>query len=272
MSDRDYVLGTHDAELVRLGVQHAAWRDTVLACWQRAGIKPGARVADVGCGPGYATRDLATLVGPEGHVVAIDRSRRFIEAARETLPRERRGQVEFHERDLMQAPLPAQELDAVWCRWVACFVESPARLVDRMLAALRPGGVAIFHEYVAYETYGPVGRSPKLTEFVAEVMASWREAGGEPNIARQLPQLLSEHGATVVDLEPHLFCVTAADPMWAWPIGFMETNLERMVDTGTVDPAWAEAARAELKALCADDAAAMLTPTVLEIIAQKDAA
>ena len=30
--ERDYVLGTHDQELERLGVQHRAWRPVVLDC------------------------------------------------------------------------------------------------------------------------------------------------------------------------------------------------------------------------------------------------
>jgi len=59
----DYVLGTHDAEVVRPGLQHRVWRESTLAAWRRAGIRPGWRVVDVGAGPGYATWDLAELVG-----------------------------------------------------------------------------------------------------------------------------------------------------------------------------------------------------------------
>ena len=57
--ERDYVLGTHDEELERLGVQHRAWRPVVLDCWQKAGITVGKRVLDIGAGPGYAAIDLA---------------------------------------------------------------------------------------------------------------------------------------------------------------------------------------------------------------------
>src|SRR5438552_7320138 len=69
--DRDYVLGTHNEELARLGLQHRVWRPVVLDCWQRAGITVGKRVLDVGAGPGYATGDLAEIVGPTGQVVAL---------------------------------------------------------------------------------------------------------------------------------------------------------------------------------------------------------
>ena len=80
-AERSYFLGTHDEELERLGIQHGAWRPTVLECWRRAGIGPGSRVIDVGAGPGFASADLAEIVGPSGRVVAVERSARFVEAA-----------------------------------------------------------------------------------------------------------------------------------------------------------------------------------------------
>ena len=49
---QEYLLGTHDEEIERLGLQHRVWRPNVLACWRRAGIKAGSRVLEVGAGPG----------------------------------------------------------------------------------------------------------------------------------------------------------------------------------------------------------------------------
>src|SRR5207245_9539664 len=85
-SDRDYVLGTHDEELARLGLQHRVWRPVVLDCWQRAGITVGKRVLDVGAGPGYATVDLAEIVGPTGEIVALERSENFISGMEQGWP------------------------------------------------------------------------------------------------------------------------------------------------------------------------------------------
>ena len=50
-SQTDYVLGTHDEEIARLGVQHAAWRADALAAWRTAEIGPrqmSAAVLDMG--------------------------------------------------------------------------------------------------------------------------------------------------------------------------------------------------------------------------------
>src|ERR1041385_7251714 len=81
--ERDYVLGTHEEELARLGLQHRIWRRVALECWQTAGITVGSRVLDLGAGPGYAATDLAEIVGPSGRVVAVERSANFVRALEE---------------------------------------------------------------------------------------------------------------------------------------------------------------------------------------------
>ena len=47
-AERDYVLGTHDEEVARLGVQHRVWRARALDAWLRAGIGPGQTAIDIG--------------------------------------------------------------------------------------------------------------------------------------------------------------------------------------------------------------------------------
>ena len=69
--EQDYVLGTHDDEIRRLGVQHRVWRPRVIDAWRRAGFRPGQMLIDVGCGPGYATLDLAEIVAPGGRVLEV---------------------------------------------------------------------------------------------------------------------------------------------------------------------------------------------------------
>ncbi|MCR9267871.1 MAG: class I SAM-dependent methyltransferase, partial [Alphaproteobacteria bacterium] len=80
LDDDDYIIGTDDIEVQRLGQQHAIWQETALAAWRRAGIRPGMTVMDVGAGPGYASFDLARMVGPQGRVIAIDQSAHFLAA------------------------------------------------------------------------------------------------------------------------------------------------------------------------------------------------
>jgi SAM-dependent methyltransferase len=269
-ADRDYLLGTHDPELERLGLQHRVWRAAALAAWERAGITVGSRVLDVGAGPGFATLDLAEVVGPTGEVVAVERSARFAHTAATAARARGFGHVRIHELDLMTDALPTQGMDAAWCRWVACFVASPRALVDRLAAALRPGGVAVFHEYVDYAAWQTCPPTPMHAEFVREVMASWRAAGGEPDIAPALIGHLTDAGFTIREAVPRVTCVRPRDHAWQWPASFLEVYPDRLVELGRVDAAWADRVRREFRA-AADSRTLMVTPVVLEIIAERPA-
>ncbi|MFM7807775.1 MAG: class I SAM-dependent methyltransferase, partial [Planctomycetota bacterium] len=184
VTEREYVLGTHDAESARLRFQHELWRPRVREAWLAAGIGPGARALDVGAGPGFASLDLAELVGPLGRVVAVERSRRFLDHLQVECHARDLAHVDAHELDLMHDAIPARGLDAAWCRWVACFVNDPALLLARVRDALRPGGTIVLHEYVDYASYRCLPERPAIESFVREVMKSWREHGGEPDVAR----------------------------------------------------------------------------------------
>lgn len=267
--ETDYVLGTHDEEVVRLGLQHRVWRPVVAECWQRVGITHGWRVLDVGAGPGYAAADLAEIVGPTGAVLAVERSARFLEVARDRCRKLGLGNVEFREGDLMDISLGELGYDASWCRWVASFVSSPKMLVEKIAGALRPGGIAIFHEYSDYETFCFMPLKPSFQNFVKEVMASWRAAGGEPNIACELPQLLGEAGFRILEIRPRVRTVSPRDYTWQWPATFIEINLVRMRELGRVTPDWSANVLREFKEIEADPNAWFTTPMFLEIVAEK---
>src|SRR5262249_6332059 len=156
--------------------------------WQRAGLSDGWRAVDVGAGPGWASFDLADAVGPGGQVLAVERSARFVAALE--AERDRRGPAQRRslQGDLMELEVAGGH-DMAWCRWVASFVSSVPRLVTLVRGALRPGGVAVFHEYVDYGSWRVAPPRPAMAAFVTEVMASWRDAGGEPDVA---PRLIGE--------------------------------------------------------------------------------
>jgi SAM-dependent methyltransferase len=267
--ERDYILGTHDDEVARLGLQHRVWRSTVLECWRRAGLTAGWRVLDVGAGPGYAAMDLAEIVGPQGAVVAVERSSRYVEIGKAACAARGLENVRYHELDLMADPLPGESFDMSWCRWVASFVSSPRTLIEKLAGAVRVGGVAIFHEYVDYASWRYAPQRPKLEEFVRETMASWRDSGGEPDIALSLPTLLADAGFRIREAVPRVFCARRGDYAWNWPASFVKTSPQRLQDLGRVDAKWVDAVREEYAAVEADPNSLVITPMVLEIIAER---
>jgi SAM-dependent methyltransferase len=268
-TERDYVLGTHDAELLRLGLQHRVWRAKMLEAWIAAGITVGSKVLDVGCGPGYASFDLAEIVGPSGAVLGVERSARFVSFCRQEADRRGLGNMRFVEADLT-LPLPLSErFDALWCRWVASFVKDLPQLATTAESALRPGGMAVFHEYVDYATWRTIPRSATLEEFVAEVMGSWRASGGEPDIAFTLLPALRQAGLEIMNAKPIVFAVGPGNFMWKWPSSFLKTNLKRLVESGRRTDAWAKEVLHSFCELELSADALMLTPMLLQVIARK---
>ena len=269
----DYVLGTHNDEHARLGMQHSLWREFVLDAWKRAGICTGTRVVDVGAGPGFATMDLADIVGATGHVTAVEISSKFAQEVKDQANVRGLKNISVHIVDLMHEDIPLAnagvEFDAAWCRWVCMFVPDVGALVRRVHNALRAGGVAVFHEYVHYETYGLQPPTPGIDSFTQAAMKSFSARGGNANIAGTLLKELRQHGFETMSIKPIARAARPHEPLWQWPAGFIRTYLPRLIELGQVDNAFAANVLAELARAEQDPQSIMLTPTVLEIIARK---
>jgi SAM-dependent methyltransferase len=270
-ADQDYVLGTHDAEIERLGLQHRVWRAETLSAWRCAGMSCGSRVLDVGSGPGYATVDAAEIVGPHGAVAAVDRSERFLDIARQQTQARGLSWVQFYQADLSEDRIRLAGFDIAWCRWVASFVRSPRQLVENIATALRVGGKAVFHEYVHYASWRVSPPNPMFERFVTEVMASWRASGGEPDIALDLPALLQQAGMKVIATRPIVHAIGPSDFIWQWLASFVDSGLNRLVELHYIEPDWASSVRHAFQQLERNPASIMLSPTVLELIAERAA-
>jgi ubiquinone/menaquinone biosynthesis C-methylase UbiE len=273
MSDheKDYVLGTGDPEIARLGLQHAVWRERALAAWRRAGVKRGRTVMDLGCGPGYAALDLAEIVGPSGRVIAVDRSRRFLEALERTAAARGFTNIEIVESDVEELRLPERSVDVVWCRWLLIFTPQPEGVVARVAPLLKPRGAFVLHEYGEYRTWRLAPRSEAHDQLVEAVVASWRAHDGDADVALRLPAAFRANGLRVEHMQPLIDAATPADFVWSWAAAYVETGTKRLVELGFLDAAVADRVRADWAAAEADPGSLMITPLVLEIIGRKGA-
>lgn len=259
--DGDYILGTRNEEVARLGIQHDVWRAEMLDGFRRAGFAAGQTILDIGAGPGFATADLAALVGPEGRVIALERSAHFTAALRDRAL----ANVEIREQDVDERDFGKAIADGAWIRWVLAFVADPARTMRHLAAALRPGATAVFHEYANYAAWRLMPPSPDHEQFRSLIVKSWRDSGGEPDIALQLPSLLDGAGFDLIAVRPMIRIVDRDDPAWRWPASFIANGSARLHELG-----YATQAEAARFATCLDHlphGTMMITPLVAEIIA-----
>jgi SAM-dependent methyltransferase len=99
-----------------------------------AGVRPGQRALDVGCGPGPLTAALAEQLGAE-HVAAVDPSEPFAAACASRLPG---VSVEVAAAEAL--PFGDDSFDASLCQLVVNFMSDAEAGVREMVRVTRPGG------------------------------------------------------------------------------------------------------------------------------------
>lgn len=266
--EQEYVLGTADDEIQRLRLQHVVWRPETTAAWQAAKFRRGQTLLDVGCGPGHATMDLADIVGPNGQVIAIDQSQRFLAYLAQTCRDRRVENVRIINHDLATFDFAGIQADGAWLRWVLTFIPRPERVVERLARAIKSGGRVVIHEYYAYEDWRLIPASVNHRRFLDAVVASWRASGGEPNIGAEMPKLLESNGFAIERTRAITDILTPEDQRWAWPATFVATGTQRLVELGYLTTDEAAAARRDMEE-ATRSGARMVTPSLLEVIARK---
>jgi SAM-dependent methyltransferase len=124
----DVAAGAYDRHIGRYSPQLAR------ALIGAAGVRPGQRALDVGCGPGALTGELAALLGPDA-VVAVDPSEPFVRACGERHPGVdvRRGTAEH-------LPVADDDVDAVLSQLVVNFCSDADAALAEMRRVTRAGG------------------------------------------------------------------------------------------------------------------------------------
>ena len=156
-----------------------------------AGVAPGQRVLDVGCGPGALTTELVGRLPPSA-VTACDPSEPFVRAAQERHP-----QVEVRRAAAEQLPFADGSFDAALAQLVVHFMTDPVAGLREMLRVARPGGVVAACVWAHEGGVGPLDvfwtAARRLTPGIA----------GEADLAGarkgHLAQLLTEAGATGIE-------------------------------------------------------------------------
>jgi len=264
----DYLLGSHDAELTRLAFQHRVWAEPAHALWRRTGFRRGDRLLDLGCGPGYASLDLAHLVGPEGRVVAADAAPRFLAHVRHLAAERRIGWLHAAEVDAQRLDL-GERFDGAYARWLLCFLAEPERAVEGVARHLEPGGRFAVCDYFNYRAFTLAPRSAAFDRMVAAVQEMWRANGGDLDVMSRVPAMFERAGLEVVEIHPVSRVARPGSPGWDWPIDFFRGFLPRVVEAGLmtageVDELWADwGARRE------DPAAFLALPPLVDVIGER---
>ena len=113
-------------------------------------VKPGNRVLDFGCGPGFFTREFAKVVGDTGTVIAVDLQEEMLQLLRERLgPEGLLPHIRTHRCEPDSVGLSPEldgSIDVAFAIFVVHEVPDPGKLFREIAALLVPGGLLFLSE------------------------------------------------------------------------------------------------------------------------------
>ena len=107
---------------------------------REAAIPSGAKVLDYGCGPGSYARPLAGIVGPKGHIYALDANPLAIKATERLV---RRNQIQNLTTILSDCDtgLPDASVDVALLYDILHHLPQPEKVLRELHRVLKPGGL-----------------------------------------------------------------------------------------------------------------------------------
>jgi SAM-dependent methyltransferase len=196
MSSQSYLMENSE-ESKRLVVKTD--NDVLVQQAQWAGITPGMRVIDIGCGPGKTTQMLGEIVQPGGSAVGIDLSEERTAFARENYGSD---SVSFAQRDLLKPLDDLGQFDFAWVRFLLEYHLSDSfELVQNVSRALKPGGTLCLID-LDYNCLSHFGHSPRMERAVAAIMKNVEEKENfDPYVGRKLYSFLYDMGYQNIDVK-----------------------------------------------------------------------
>ena len=210
--------------------------DPVRARLIAAGLVPGSRVLDAGCGPGAVSELIADLVGPTGSVLGIDSSAdRIGEATRRT---KQRVGVEFSCADILATGLPADAFDFTWSQFVFEYLRDPGRALRELIRVTRSGGKVVVSE-IDGSGLANWPFPPEMDSGLHKVIDAIAKTGFDLFCGRKLYQLFRRAGLNEVKvrLGPLYVVAGAADEqlMEDWRIRFQTLEPVAAPEFGSVE-------------------------------------
>lgn len=219
-SEHGYSLALTEEEVARYRFMAQRARQYEADLWANVGIVAGARVADIGCGPGLVLLELADVVGPTGHVAGVDREPDAVAHAQQMVADAGLGNVVVRQGPATATGLEPGSFDVVNVRQVLAHNTAAERtaIVAHALDLLRPGGAL----YVVDTDLSAVRLDPP-NEDLAHLLDAYNAhlaAKGTPaTVGPNLGSLLLDGGFVDIQREAELLASPGVPglrpPAWA---------------------------------------------------------
>jgi len=172
------------------------------------GITPGWQCLDVGAGAGTITAWLADRVGPDGHVTALDKDPEHITGG---------TNITIRKGDVRTVDLPEGQYDLIHARLVMLHLAERELVLQRLIAALKPGGVLVLSEWDGEHRDWLLHASNReavdaFNAFQNGLLAELEAHGADLGWARRVPVAMFEAGLEDVSTSVHSQLWTGGEP------------------------------------------------------------
>ena len=197
---------------------------------QDAGISPGMRVLDLGCGTGEVSLLLARLVEPFGEVVGVDRDATALALAQQRAQEHYYSHLSFVLAQLDAVPFELGVFDAIVGRRVLMYLPKPAEIIRQLTTFLRPNGLMIFQESDSTMVPARLKTLPLHDQVLGWMWQTVEHEGANIQIGFQLHAILQAAGLSVEHLR--------AEPVIQgqnthYPLAFViQAMLPRIIQSG----------------------------------------
>ena len=244
----------------------ASWPDTA-ALFSRAGIGPGMKCVDLGCGGGEVAFELARLVAPGGSVTGVDMDEVKLGLARKAAVERAVSNVEFVAANVNDWDEPGA-YDVVYARFLLQHLSEPVDLLRRMWAAVRSGGLMMVEDpdFDGWCCHPPNEGFDFFVRAYAEVI---RRRGGDHASGRKLYRYFLDAGipAPQVALVQSV-AISGETKELAWST--LEATSEAILAEGVATPGELAAALASLRQFTDDDTTLIARPRVFQLWAARE--
>lgn len=195
MDELDYLMES-EYEAFRLDLKTDAVVVEEQARW--AGVSPGMRVLDLGCGVGKTTHLLHELVGPHGVTVGVDGSARRIAYASRSFSR---AGIRYVQRDARGSLSDLGPFDLVWVRFLLEYFAGESFAVAKNAHDTLAGGGTLCLIDLDHNCLGHFGAPPRLDKALRNIVfAMQRRHGFDPFVGRKLYAHLFDLGCTDIEV------------------------------------------------------------------------
>jgi SAM-dependent methyltransferase/ketosteroid isomerase-like protein len=195
----DYALVLSEAEVQRYQAMAARARVDEADAWERAGIRPGASIADVGCGPGAALVAMAAVVGPTGSAVGVDADPVAVRTADQLIKQTRTTWARAALGRADDTGLELDDFDVAVMRHVLAHNGGAEQAIVRHLAELvRPGG-CVYLVDADLTALRMLDAEPDAVELSERYASFHRSRGNDPQTGLRLGKLLQQSGLELLE-------------------------------------------------------------------------